>query len=63
MVGFFSVSILPVGILPVGILPVGILLGQHITWSAFCFLVGIFTWSVFFRSANSGRLFAGRILT
>jgi hypothetical protein len=42
MVGFFSVSILPVGILPVGILPVGILLGQHITWSAFCFLVGFF---------------------
>jgi hypothetical protein len=46
MVGFFSV-----GILPVSILPVGILLGRHITWSAFCFLVGIFTWSVF-----SGRL-------
>jgi hypothetical protein len=53
MVGFFSV----------GILPVGILLGRHITWSAFCFLVGIFTWSVFFRLANTGRLFAGRLLT
>jgi hypothetical protein len=50
MVGFFSV----------GILPVGILLGRHITWSAFCFLVG---WSVIFRSANSGRLFAGRLLS
>jgi hypothetical protein len=58
MVGFFSVCILPVGILPVGIL-----LGRHITWSAFCFLVGIFTWSVFFRSAYTGRLFAGRLLT
>jgi hypothetical protein len=46
MVSFFSV-----GILPVGILPVGIFLGRHITWSAFCFLVGFFTWSVY-----SGRL-------
>jgi hypothetical protein len=74
MVGFFSVGILPVGILPVGILLgrhitwsayylVGIFLGRHITWSAFCFLVGIFTWSVFFRSANTGRLFAGWLLT
>jgi hypothetical protein len=44
--------------LPVGILLVGILLGR-----LYCFLVGIFTWSVFFRSANTGRLFAGRLLT